>query len=177
MKSTLYIKITLLLLIVWMLGSCKKEKVDPPADTNNTADFSIFNSWKSVNEDLPTQNYKDLYSGMELTIKDSNKYFTWTWVKKDASKVIYTGYVSVKKSNARYINGQAIWDINMELISINSNPAVGAWKGIYTNSIDAKTLLLNVESTSLGSIQFPKPENGIGSGENGNSAVFKFTLK
>jgi len=170
-KTTLFHYAAFFLLLVLLITSCKK-KDDPSAGNQDPAEFSIFNTWTCKNQDMPTQSLRDNYSSMELIVKEDMSY-SWKWVGKNGSNTVFTGYIGQNMSKYNY-NGQPIWTINVNVSQINGSPAPGGWAGIYA-SIDTRSFLLDVEPNVQGTSKFPSPSEGMGSGQSGNNAVYKFT--
>lgn len=164
----------LALLLTLTFASCSKKDPAPETDNkgNNAGSFSIFNTWKCAQEDLPTESLKKMYKGLELIVNESDMSYVWKWNKYDGTTITFTGYIAHHMSTYKHSNNEPIWIIQINVSEINGQPAPGGWVGIYT-STGPGSMLLNVEPNISG-ITPPEAKNGIGSGKSGADAVFAF---
>jgi hypothetical protein len=140
----------------------------------DTAEINIQDQWKCTNENLPSTYLKNKFEELNLSFKESDSSFHWIWKEKSGFIHDYKGKFTHTLSTYKNYNLQAIWNIEMKISSYNGTAAIGGWKGIYSSSVDAKTLILNIEEDNFKTQKFPQDHEGIGSGESGYSAVYPF---
>jgi hypothetical protein len=160
-----------------VMQSCDKH-ADAVSSINqyalDTAEINIQNQWKCNNENLPSLYLQGKFEVLNLNFKLSDSSFHWTWTEKNGFVHDYKGKFIHSLSAHKNDNLQAIWNIEMTITTYNNAKAIGGWKGIYTSSVDAKTLILNIEDNNFKTQKFPLALEGIGSGQNGYNAVYSF---
>lgn len=164
-------------IISFVIQSCDKHS-DAVSSINqyalDTAEINLQNQWICTNENLPSLYLQEKFESLNLSFKTDDSSFHWTWKEKNGFVHDYIGTFIHSKSTYKNDNLQDIWNIQMVLQTYNGAAAIGGWRGIYSSSVDAKTLMLNVEVDDIKTIKFPTDYEGLGSGMSANNSVFAF---
>lgn len=161
------------------LAACNTEKVSPTDDQGDELAIEgkmENNLWVIDGEDLPTAQLRQDFERMEFYVEDNLNY-TWTWIGKGAQKSFtFKGDTYYERSNHTHSSGSGIWNIAVNVVTINGMSLPSGWYGIFTYE-DENHMSLNIEPDVQGWEVHPTADKGLGSGTSGNGSVYKFYKK
>ena len=166
-----------MLVAILGISACSTESTRPDSpDDNEVAVEGTFEEsiWRIENAELPTQQFRDIYESMEFVV-DKELNYTWTWTGKPGQKsYVFKGKTYYEKSSYTHTSTSAIYNIAVNVLTINDLELPGGWYGIYTYE-DANHMSLNVEPDVTSWGDHPTAEGGLGSGQEGDKSVYRFT--
>lgn len=166
-------------LLTFMVSSCGDNSSDPKPKSGNNDPVPIegtyVGTWELPNENMPNDNLKQNYEKLVLIVGEDDSY-EWTYYRKDGNKTVFTGITTQQRTNHKHSSGSAIWSYSIWVSEINGKSAPGGWDGLFTFE-NANKLIINVEPRVDGWSKWPTPENGVGSGQNGQESVYLFNKK
>lgn len=176
MKKIIY---TTLLATAVLLSACNEQSDSPNPQNGDELKIegALENTlWVIENASLPTEYQRSRYDRMEFTVDKDNNY-TWAWIAKPGQKsLVFKGDTYYEKSAYEHGSGSAIYNIAVNVQTINDEDLPGGWYGIYTYD-DENHMILNVEPDVQSWTKHPTAQEGVGSGQDGQESVYRFIKK
>lgn len=168
------------LIAATMFTSCSKEQGPVRSNDQIEVERNIESTaWYMTNEQMPSQSMKDAFDRMEFEVSDgqgNDPHFTWSYLGKPGKPTyIMEGTFFYDKTSHKHESGSSIYNTYLYVTHINGQSLPGAYSGIFTFE-DKDHWVLNVEPDVQNWEKHPLAENGIGSGANGESSVYAFTV-
>ena len=174
MNTKIYI---IILAAILGMTACSTETISPnPKDDNELATEGSFEetTWVIANSDLPTESLRNKYESMEFVV-DNDLNYQWTWKGKISSEtLVFKGKTYYEKSSHTHSSGSAIYNVAVNVLTINDIELPGGWYGIYTYE-DENHMSLNVEPDVTNWGDHPTAAGGLGSGQEGDKSVYRFS--
>jgi hypothetical protein len=122
-----------LFLSILVMASCTKSSEPAPPQEEEPQVEGVINDgtiWTIANADLPSENLRNSYEKMEFSVDDQNNY-KWKWYSKSGMDLLFEGYIFHEKTEFEHSSGSGIWDISINVLTINGESYPGGWYGIY----------------------------------------------
>ena len=165
------------LAIGMLMTACSKESTPDTPKDNVKLERAIYDThWNVPGDKLPTPEMQAQYENMEFLV-DENLSFTWKWNAKPGKPGYeMKGIMYYEKTSKKHTSGSDIHTVYLYISHINGQELPGAFTGISAFE-NENEWTMNVEPDVSNWGKHPNPDEGIGSGENGDKSVYRWQFQ